>query len=123
MSETKLTVYHDGGCPLCRREIAFYRRLEGAGEIRWVDVRDAGDEELGAGLDRASALARFHVRDPQGGLMSGGPAFAALWRALPRFHGLGRLLEAPGLRWLSDRVYDAFLAIRPALQRLAARLG
>ncbi len=30
------TVYYDGTCPLCRREIAFYRRCAGATSIVWV---------------------------------------------------------------------------------------
>jgi hypothetical protein len=47
----KLTVYYDGACPLCRREIDFYRRRGRAAPIEWVDAA-AGDAEL-SGVDRA----------------------------------------------------------------------
>ncbi len=30
------TVYFDGSCPLCRREIALYRRLPQAAQLAWV---------------------------------------------------------------------------------------
>jgi predicted DCC family thiol-disulfide oxidoreductase YuxK len=33
-----VTVWFDGGCPLCRREIAFMRRLDRRGRIDFVDV-------------------------------------------------------------------------------------
>ena len=34
----ELTVYYDGSCPLCRREIALYQGLQSLHPIRWVDV-------------------------------------------------------------------------------------
>jgi len=31
-------IFFDGECPPCRREIAHYRRLQGAELIEWVDI-------------------------------------------------------------------------------------
>jgi demethoxyubiquinone hydroxylase (CLK1/Coq7/Cat5 family) len=114
-----LTVYYDGDCPLCRREIGFYRGCRGADAVTWVDVA-AARAAPAADLSRADALARFHVRNADGRLVDGGPAFAALWRALPGFRPLGRLFGSALLRPLLARAYDAFLPLRPHLQRLAA---
>ena len=37
-------VFYDGGCPLCRREIAHYRRIDSAERLRWVDaLNEPGD--------------------------------------------------------------------------------
>lgn len=127
--EADLSVYYDGGCPLCRAEIAHYRRCEGAERLRFVDVgRDVPAPPLGAGLDREAALRRFHVRDAQGRLVSGAAAFARLWRVLPHWRWLGRLvtLRVFGVRPLlplAEAAYRLFLPLRPRLARLVARRG
>ncbi|MGZ0189339.1 MAG: thiol-disulfide oxidoreductase DCC family protein, partial [Alphaproteobacteria bacterium] len=108
------TVYHDGACPLCRREIAFYRQRAGANAIRWVDVADADNADLGPGLDSAQAISRFHVRLGNGQLRSGAAGFAALWSALPGFRWAGRIAGAPPIRpWLQRRVSDGSTIARP----------
>ncbi len=117
----ELKVLYDGACPLCAREIGFYRRRAGAEAIEWVDVSAAANEDAAPGLSRAQALARFHVVDAEGRLVSGGAAFARLWEALPGFRLLGRLFRVPPFAWLLDRAYDGFLKIRPRLQARARR--
>ena len=53
-----LTVWHDRGCPLCRREVALVRRLDRRGVIIFIDA--AGGASL-CPLDRSDLLARFHA--------------------------------------------------------------
>jgi hypothetical protein len=50
------TVYYDGACPVCSREIAHYQRLPGAQACQWVDAAQCPPEALGPGLARAQAL-------------------------------------------------------------------
>lgn len=114
--DKKLTVFYDGACPLCEREIGFYRRRKGAGDVHWVDVSAAGGDEVAPGLSRSQAMARFHVRDESGRLVDGGAAFAMLWRALPGFHLFGRICQVPPLPWILNWSYDRFLKVRPRLQ-------
>ncbi|MEQ9261449.1 MAG: DUF393 domain-containing protein [Roseovarius sp.] len=118
----RLTVYHDGACPLCQWEIGHYKRQAGAEAIDFVDVSQAG-AETGPDLSRDAALGRFHVRDAQGRLRSGAAGFAALWRELPRFRRLGRVAGLPGVRHLLELFYRGFLPLRPALARLMRRFG
>lgn len=116
-----LTIYYDGSCPLCRREIAFYRRLPAAAQLDWVDV-SAGNTPLDADLSCEAAMRRFHVRDnSKGQLLSGGAAFARLWRALPGWRVLGWCFAWPPLSWALEAAYRAFLPLRPRLQRWASR--
>ena len=71
---SQLTVWFDGGCPLCTREIALMRRLDRRGRIDFVDV---SGPEAGCPIDRAALLERFHARE-NGVLLSGAAAFAAM---------------------------------------------
>ena len=117
----RLTVFYDGTCPLCRREIEFYRRRKGAQSLDWVDVSRCAGETVALGLSRAEAMARFHVKRADGELASGGLAFAQLWAALPGFRPLGLVLQWRPLAWLTERAYRLFLKVRPRLQALARR--
>lgn len=108
-----LTVYFDGACPVCSREMALYRRQPGADACAWVDASACAEADLGPGLTRAAALARFHVRRADGELVAGTRGFAALWRALPRTAWLGRLATLGPMPMLLDLGYRVFLSLRP----------
>ena len=111
------TVFFDGKCPLCTREISFYRGQRGAEDINWVDVTKASLDNLPSGLTRKDALARFHVLTTGGELVSGGNAFSSLWLSLPAFQWAGKLFKISFLALLLERAYKIFLPCRPLLQR------
>ena len=117
-----LTVYFDGGCPVCSREIAHYRRQPGAEVCAWVDASRCADAELGAGLTRAAALGRFHVRRADGELVDGMRGFATLWRVLPRSAWLGRIASFGPMLALLEFAYQGFLVMRRAWRPRPAAL-
>ncbi|MEP7182461.1 MAG: DUF393 domain-containing protein [Betaproteobacteria bacterium] len=110
--DSTCTVYFDGGCPVCRREIAHYRRLRGADAIAWIDASSCDETALGAGLDRSLVLSRFHVREADGTLASGAAAFVAIWRRLPAFAWLAKLAGSRPMLTLLDAGYAVFLQVR-----------
>lgn len=112
---TKLIVWHDGNCPLCRREIALMRRLDWRGAIDFVDVARA--PAVDCPINPADLLARFHASE-DGRLLSGAAAFAAMWRAIPLLRPLGLAARAPWLLAMFERLYVLFLRFRPRLQRI-----
>ena len=73
-----LTVFFDGSCPICSKEINFYKMRAGADKLSWVDV---SDEEVPISIQtrsREDLMARFHVLSSDGELVSGGAAFSSL---------------------------------------------
>ncbi|GIU66305.1 thiol-disulfide oxidoreductase DCC family protein [Candidatus Phycosocius spiralis] len=109
----KVTIWFDGGCPLCLREIGLYRRLDAkAQRIDFVDL--AGDAPCP--LDRADMLARFHAQEEGKPLVSGAAAFGALWRHVTPLQPLGWLAQVPIILKLLDYLYGQFLRIRPRIQ-------
>lgn len=115
------TAYYDGACPLCAREIGFYRRQEGADQICWVDIGDMESPNIAPGLSRKAALARFTMRDADGNIISGSRAFVRIWMRLPRFRWLAIIFAIRPFAWLLEGAYGLFLKLRPRLQAIALR--
>lgn len=116
-----LTVLYDGGCPLCRREIAHMQGLaqrQGGAGLCFVDI--SGNAACNA-AERAALLARFHVQRDDGTRLDGAAAFVALWQRLPGWRWLARAAHWPGATPLLEAAYRGFLRLRPALQRMARR--
>jgi predicted DCC family thiol-disulfide oxidoreductase YuxK len=108
---TTCTVYFDGACPVCRREIAHYRRQRGSAAIAWVDASSCDEAEL-AGLERSVVLSRFHVRNADGTFTSGAAAFVAVWCRLPAFAWLATLASLRPMPAVLDVGYGIFLRVR-----------
>ena len=102
------TVFYDGQCPLCSREIAHYRRLRGAETLHWVDIKQNENALTAYGLQRDAAMARFHVRDASGHWQTGAWGFAELWSHLPAYRWLAQSLRTLRLLPLLDRAYSRF---------------
>jgi 3-demethoxyubiquinol 3-hydroxylase len=121
-----LTVLYDGGCPLCRREIAHVQGLaqrQGDTGLCFLDIRgDATRSDAQrSGAERQALLARFHVQRSDGTRLDGAAAFVAMWQRLPGWRWLARLAGLPGALPLLEGGYRGFLRLRPALQRLVRR--
>ena len=113
---TPLVVLFDGGCPLCRREIAHYRRLAGAESVDWVDIETAPNLLDVYGVSHAAAMARFHVRGPSGDWSTGVDGFLLLWSRLRGYRWLARVVTAVGIAGPLEALYRWF-----ARRRLRSR--
>jgi predicted DCC family thiol-disulfide oxidoreductase YuxK len=111
-SNTRPTVFFDGACPLCRREIAHYRRIDRAQRLRWVDAATEAETLAAHGLDLDRAMAELHVLDGNGGWHRGVDAFLVIWSRLPAYRWLARLVSSLGLRAPLGFVYRYFAAWR-----------
>lgn len=109
---TQVTVWYDGACPLCLREIALMRRLDTCHAIEFIDV---AQPDTVCPLDREELLLRFHARENDI-IVSGAAAFAAMWRAIPLLRPLGLMAQNKWVLLALEWLYLRFLRIRPKLQ-------
>ena len=93
------------------------RRLARKDAIHFVDVSGEGDPSCP--IDQAELLARFHAEE-DGKVVSGAAAFAAMWRVIPILRPLGLLARNKAVLAVLERLYIAFLKVRPRLQKLVS---
>ena len=118
----QITVLYDGGCPLCRREIAHLQGLAERQEpasLCFVDISKPGCVAAEHEVRRAELLARFHVQRADGSFLHGAAAFVDMWRRLPGWRWLAWLAQLPGILTMMEWAYRAFLRVRPGLQAIA----
>jgi predicted DCC family thiol-disulfide oxidoreductase YuxK len=107
-------VLYDGGCPMCRREIAHYRRLPGSDAVEWCDIATLPEGHIVDGITTADAMARFHVRGVDGRWSTGASAFIVLWQQLPRYRALAWTVTKLRLERPLDAAYRRFAHWRQA---------
>jgi predicted DCC family thiol-disulfide oxidoreductase YuxK len=102
-----LELYFDGACPLCAREVAFLRRLDRGGRIRFTDIAAPGFDAPATGIAWQDLMDRIHARLADGTVVEGVEAF----RRLSSLLGFGWLVaptRLPGVRQLLDLAYRTF---------------
>jgi predicted DCC family thiol-disulfide oxidoreductase YuxK len=102
-----LEVWFDGACPLCAREVAFLRRLDRAGRIRFADIAAPGFDASATGIPWQDLMDRIHARLADGTVVEGVEVFRRLY-ALLGFAWLVAPTRLPGVRQLLDLAYRAF---------------
>lgn len=117
-SKPETRVLYNAECPVCTFEIDHYRKraARDALPVRFDDLN--GPDLVDWGLDADSAARRLHVLK-DGQILSGMPAFRALWREMPHVAWLARATSLPGVRQATDWAYDAVFA--PLLYRMHRR--
>ena len=101
-------VLFDGSCPMCSREIAFYRRRKGSANLDWVDISRETDTDTRFGISQDDAMQRFHVRDRDGNWQTGAFGFTELWSHFHAWRLLAAALRKSRLLPLIDKAYDKF---------------
>lgn len=112
MSDTRhngpFTVYYDGACPICVREMQQYQRWARPGAVHWFDITGREEQLRARGIDPDEALMELHLEDRQGQLFRGVDAFILLWAQIPLARPLARVAAFAPLKWLIRRSYGWF---------------
>ena len=101
------TLYYDGQCPLCRREMSRLRAARGAA-IALVDIHSLGDDTP---VDRHELLRTLHLRRADGQWLRGADANVSAWDNTDKARWLA-LLRWPVVRHIVDLGYRLWAAWR-----------
>ena len=107
-----ITVFYDGKCGLCAREIGYYRRIAPDGVFAWQDVSESAKLLKREGVSLVQALQLLHVKDDAGRLHVGVDAFIVIWQSLRRWRVLALVVGLPVVLPMANWVYRAFAAWR-----------
>lgn len=99
---TELTLYFDGQCNVCAREIALLRRLS-ADNIVFTDIHNIAD--FSNLPSKQHMLKRLHARSESGEWFLGLDATIKIWRQT-KYGYLVKILTIPGIRQIAKHVYQ-----------------
>lgn len=124
-SPSETHVLYNAACPVCTLEMDHYRKraARDALPLRFDDLNGPDLEEWG--ITPNEAARRLHVRS-NGQILSGLPAFRALWREIPHVRWLATVTGLPVIRPVMDWGYEHVFApilYRAHLRRVAKREG
>jgi len=108
----EITVYYDGKCSLCSREIAHYRRIAPEGVVNWADITEDAAEFMAKGYSLSDGLKLLHATDKQGKMHIGVDAFLLIWKRLPYWKWLGAVVSLPPIRAVANWLYKRFASYR-----------
>ena len=103
-----ITVFYDGKCGLCAREINYYRVIAPKGIFDWQDITESTDELTKQGVSLSAGLRLLHARDNTGQLHVGVDAFILIWKQLKRWRILAAFVALPIIRQIANMAYSAF---------------
>ncbi|OQW79599.1 MAG: thiol-disulfide oxidoreductase [Proteobacteria bacterium ST_bin11] len=113
-TKPEFTLFYDGRCPICRREVAW---LSSRNKLNRLGLQDIHAEDFSPELYGKSVedlMAEIHGVDGNGRLINGMPVFYAAYSAV----GLGWLMAPtrwPLLKPLFDKLYAWFARHRLGL--------
>ena len=117
MTQAKLILLFDGGCPLCLREVKFLRSRDTLDNISFIDIDSPKYQpDLYSGISYKDAMGRIHAINESGEILKD----VAVFREAYRLIGLGWIYAPtswPILGSLIDQVYKLWAQLRLPLTR------
>ncbi|MCH2038298.1 MAG: DUF393 domain-containing protein [Rickettsiales bacterium] len=112
-----ITVFYDGKCGLCSKEINHYRNIAPDGIFDWQDITENSDDLKKEGISLSQGLKLLHAKDDHGTLHIGVDAFILIWKQLKRWRILAAFVGLPLIRQIANMSYTLFAGWR--FKRLA----
>ena len=103
-----ITVFYDGKCNLCSKEINYYRKIAPNNIFDWQDITESADGLRKEGLSLAKGLKLLHVKDNKDLMHVGVDAFILIWKQLRRWRLLASFVGLPIIYQIANIAYARF---------------
>ena len=103
-----ITVFYDGKCGLCSKEINHYRQISHVGIFDWQDITKSTEALKKEGVTLSEGFRLLHTKDNDGKLHIGVDSFILIWRQLKRWRLLASFVSLPIIRPIADIAYRVF---------------
>lgn len=113
----QLTIFYDGGCPLCVKEMRHLKKLDESGNIQFENINADDFRDRYPAISVEDANAYLHGQLANGDMIYGLDVTHAAWSQV----GKGWLiapLRWPLVKWVADKVYLGFAKHRNRISKL-----
>ncbi len=117
MTQYPLTIFFDGACPICNREIALMKRLDRRRQLEFCDFSAQEYDAASSGFSTEDLGTVIHARWADGTVIAGVEVFRAMWEAV----GLGFLARISRLSLVEPLVLKAYAWFARNRLRLTGR--
>ncbi|HMO17426.1 MAG TPA: DUF393 domain-containing protein [Oligoflexia bacterium] len=116
---SELTVFYDGSCPLCSREMSFIKKRDHKSRIRLIDISDESFDPTLYSKSREEFMKFIHALTPDGKIIMGVEVFREIYQAI----GLGYIVSITRLPVVSQLADFAYLLFAKNRLRIGKFFG
>ena len=126
MNSAKLTIFFDGGCPLCKREVDFLKSRNQSGYLDFIDIDNSDFSlDLKYGITYKQAMERIHALKSDGSVIKDIKVFQEAysliglgWIYAPtKFPIIDKFIDYIYILWAKYRLK---LTFRPSIEKLCS---
>ncbi len=103
-----ITVFYDGKCGLCTKEIRHYQKIAPEGVFDWCDITRTPDPLHKLGISTAEGLKILHVSDDFEKIHKGVKANILIWKHLKYWKILAYIVQFPPIYIMVHMAYNIF---------------
>lgn len=103
-----ISVFFDGKCNLCSKEINYYQRIAPKNTFNWVDITKNPGELDRFKIKLSDGLRLMHVADSRGNIFTGVDAFIIMWKQIKYWKFLGLFVSLPIVKQIANLLYQYF---------------
>lgn len=103
-----IKVFYDDRCPLCRREIEYYKKISPATAINWCGISHNTQLLEQHCISNTESLKILHAINIENKMFKGVDAFILIWQQLPGWRWLAKFVALPIVYQVTKGIYRIF---------------